>query len=75
VTGYKLYNWSSISGTSRDFSLYYHIQIGHVAHPAFYPPDAEHTFPRAQQPESEADHSPPSSAEVKNTWGFIYTPA
>jgi hypothetical protein len=25
-------------------------------------------------PEREADHSPPSSAEVKNAWRYTYTP-
>jgi hypothetical protein len=27
-----------------------------------------------KQPEREADHSPPSSAEVKNAWSYISTP-
>jgi len=27
-----------------------------------------------KRPECEADHSPPSSAEVKNTWGYTATP-
>jgi hypothetical protein len=25
-------------------------------------------------PKGEADHSPPSSAEVKNTWSYTFTP-
>jgi hypothetical protein len=27
-----------------------------------------------KQPGSEADHSPPSSAEVKNAWNYASTP-
>jgi hypothetical protein len=30
--------------------------------------------PGIKQPGSEADHSPPSSAEVKNAWSYILTP-
>jgi hypothetical protein len=29
---------------------------------------------RVKRPEREADHSPQSSAEVKNTWSYISTP-
>jgi hypothetical protein len=31
-------------------------------------------FPGVKQLECEADSSPPSSAEVKNEWGFASTP-
>jgi hypothetical protein len=27
-----------------------------------------------KRPGREADHSPPSSAEVKNAWSYTYTP-
>jgi hypothetical protein len=30
--------------------------------------------PGVKQPGREADHSPPSSAEVKNTWIYTTTP-
>jgi hypothetical protein len=30
-------------------------------------------FPGVKQPESEADHSSPSSAEVKNAWSYTST--
>jgi hypothetical protein len=29
---------------------------------------------RVKRPKREADHSPPSSADVKNAWSFISTP-
>jgi hypothetical protein len=32
------------------------------------------SFPGARAAERESDHSPPSSAEVKNAWSFISTP-
>jgi hypothetical protein len=28
----------------------------------------------AKRPRREADHSPPTSAEIKNAWSYIYTP-
>jgi hypothetical protein len=31
-------------------------------------------FPGLKQPACEADHSPPSSAGVKNEWSYISTP-
>jgi hypothetical protein len=30
--------------------------------------------PEIKRPVREADHSPPSSAEVKNVWGYTITP-
>jgi len=30
-------------------------------------------FPEVKRPEHEADHLPPSSAEVKNAWSYIFT--
>jgi len=30
--------------------------------------------PGVKQPEREADHSPPSSAKVKNDWSYTSTP-
>jgi hypothetical protein len=31
--------------------------------------------PEVKWPGRESDHSPPSSAEVKNTWGYTSTPS
>jgi hypothetical protein len=30
-------------------------------------------FPEVKQPERKVDHSPPSSAEVKNEWSYTFT--
>jgi hypothetical protein len=50
----------------RDFSLFYSFQTGSGVHPASYPVDTGCSFPGVKQLGCEADHSPPSNAEVKN---------
>jgi hypothetical protein len=45
-----------------NFSFHHFDQNGSGAHPASYPMNS---FPGAKCPGREADHSPPSSAEVK----------
>jgi hypothetical protein len=52
-------------GTS-DFSLLCCVQAGSEAHPAFLPMDTGAHSPEAKRPGRVADHSPPSSAEIKN---------
>jgi hypothetical protein len=34
----------------------------------------EHIPPGVKRPDREPDHSPPSSAEVKNAWSYAFTP-
>jgi len=46
-----------------------HVQTGPGAHPTSYPMGAEVSFLGR-----EADHSLPSSAEVKNAWIYTSTP-
>jgi hypothetical protein len=48
----------------RLFSLLHHVQTSSGAQAAFYPVGKG----------GKADHSPPSSAEVKNAWTFTFTP-
>jgi hypothetical protein len=48
-----------------NFSLHHHVQNGSGAHQAFYPMDTRGSFLGVKRPGREADHSPPSSAEVK----------
>jgi hypothetical protein len=45
--------------------LHHHVQTGSGAHPASYPTDTRGSFPGVKRPGREADHSPPSSAKVK----------
>jgi hypothetical protein len=42
-----------------------HVQKGSGAHPASYPMDTGGSFPGRKAVRREADHSPPSSAEIK----------
>jgi hypothetical protein len=53
----------------RDFSPLHVVQTGSRAQPA---PGALSLG--VKRPEDEADHSPPTSAEVKNTWIYTTTP-
>jgi hypothetical protein len=46
--------------------LYSSVQTGSGAQPASYPMGNGDSFPGVKEPEREADHSSPSSAEVKN---------
>jgi len=48
------------------FSLHHHVQTGPGTHPASYPVSTRGSFPGVKLLGHEADHSPPSSAEVKN---------
>jgi hypothetical protein len=57
ATGYGLDGWDSIPGNVR-FSLHHSVQTGSRAHPAL--------SPGVKRQGREADHSPPSSAVVKN---------
>jgi hypothetical protein len=49
------------------FVLYSCVQTGSGAHPASYPMGTGGSFPGGKaRPGRDADHSPPSSSEVKN---------
>jgi hypothetical protein len=55
------------SPTGADFSSSPCVQTGSGAHPASYPMGTRGSFPGGKVwPGHDADHSPPSSAEVKN---------
>jgi hypothetical protein len=45
--------------------IHHRFQTGSGAHRASYPMGNRSSFPGDKRPEREADHSPPSSAEVK----------
>jgi hypothetical protein len=57
-----------------NFSLHHCVQNGSGAHPASYPMSTRGSFPWIKRPGHEADHSPQSSAEVKNAWSYTSTP-
>jgi hypothetical protein len=52
-------------GGAENFSLHHRVQNGSGAHPSSYPMGTGGSFPGVKRPGREADHSPPSSAEVK----------
>jgi hypothetical protein len=55
-----------------NFSLPHHVQTGSGAHSACYPMGTGGgSFPGVKRPGREADHSHPSSAEVKE-WVELY---
>jgi hypothetical protein len=68
--------WSGVKVTARagDFSLYHHVQTGSGAHTASYPMGTRDSSLWVKWPGHEADHSPPSSVEVKNVWSYTTTP-
>jgi hypothetical protein len=56
-----------------NFSLHHRVQNGSGAHSASYPMGTRGSFLGVKRPWSETDRSPPSSAEVKNTWSYTST--
>jgi hypothetical protein len=57
-----------------NFSLHYCVQNGSGAHPTSYPMGTGALSLGVKRLGREADHSPPSSAEVKNAWSYTSTP-
>jgi hypothetical protein len=62
-----------IPGRDRDFSLHHHVQTCSGAHPASYPMGTGGSYTRVNVAKHEADQSPLSSAEVKNTCSYTST--
>jgi hypothetical protein len=60
---------------SGKFSLYHRVQTASGAHPSSYLMGTKGLSPRVKRPpELEADHTPPRSADVTNTWSSTSTP-
>jgi hypothetical protein len=59
---------------SGNFSLHHRVQKCSGVHTPSCPMDTRGSFPGLKRPGREADHSPPSSAEVKNAWSYTSTP-
>jgi hypothetical protein len=56
------------------FSPLHVVQTGPGASPASYPMGSGSSFPGVKRPGREADDSPPTNAEVNNTWIYTSTP-
>jgi hypothetical protein len=54
--------------------LFHVVHTSSGAHPASYPVGTGGFSPGVKQLEREADHSPPTSAEVKKMWIYTSTP-
>jgi hypothetical protein len=59
----------------KEFSHLQIIQTGHEAPPASYPIGTMASSPWVKRSGPESDHSPPTNAYVKNTWGYSSTPS
>jgi hypothetical protein len=68
--GYGMDNRGSVPARGNDgsFSLQHCVQTGSGAHPSSYPMGTGSSFPGIRRPGRKADHSPPSSAKIKNAW-------
>jgi hypothetical protein len=73
ATGFELDDRSLVPGRVRVFSLLHSIQKASWGHPA-YPLGTGGCFPVVKRLGREADHSFPSSADVKKTWIYTSTP-
>jgi hypothetical protein len=57
-----------------EFSLLHVVQTGSGVHPTSYTIGTRGSFPEVKWPGREADHSPPTSGEVKKMWIYTSTP-
>jgi hypothetical protein len=57
-----------------NFSLHHRVQIGSGAQPVSYPMGTGALSLGLKRPGREADHSPTSSAEIKNAWSYTALP-
>jgi hypothetical protein len=77
VAGYRLdYRGSGVRflAGAGNVSLLHRVQTGSGPHPASCPMVPGAVPSVVEWPRSEADHSPPSSAKVKNAWSCTSNP-
>jgi hypothetical protein len=65
---------SSSPGRVKNFPLLHIVQTGSGVHPTSYKMGTRGSFPGVKRQVREADHSPPTSAEVKKMWIYASTP-
>jgi hypothetical protein len=68
--------WSGIRvpAVTGNFSFHHRDQTGSGSHPVSYPMGIRDFSLGVKRPGREANHSPPPSAEVKNTWSYTSIP-
>jgi hypothetical protein len=59
---------------AKDFSLLRNLQTGSETHPASYSIGWGSSFPVIKRSGRECDHSPQSSIEINDSWGYTFTP-
>jgi hypothetical protein len=77
ATGYGLEDhgvWEFESRLGQKFSLLHIVQTGSGVHPTSYTMNTGSSFPGVKRQRREADHSPPTSSEVKKMWIYTSTP-
>jgi hypothetical protein len=77
ATGYGLDDQdggSSSPGRAKKILLLHIVQTGSGVHPVSYKMGTGSSFPGVKRQGREADHSPPTSAEVKKMWIYTSTP-
>jgi hypothetical protein len=62
------------SRQGKNFSLLHIVQTGSGVHPTTYKMGTGGAFPGIKRQGREADHSPPTIAEVKKMWIYTSTP-
>jgi FKBP-type peptidyl-prolyl cis-trans isomerase 2 len=58
----------------QDVFPFHVVQTSSEANPAAYTMGTGALFPGVKRSVREADYSPPTDAEVKNTWIYTFTP-
>jgi hypothetical protein len=66
--------WTGSEFECRWAQEFYLLQTGSGVHPTSYPVVTGSLSPGVKRPGCEADHSPPSSAQVKKMWIYTSTP-
>jgi hypothetical protein len=68
------HSWVRIPGRTRNLSLLQNFQTGSGTNPGSYSVSTGRFFQGMKRPNSDADHSPASTAAVKSLWSFTLTP-
>jgi hypothetical protein len=72
TTGWTTEGSEFESRQGQEFSLLHVVQTGSEVHTASYPMGTGALFPGEKRLGREADHSPPTSAEIKETYVDLY---
>jgi hypothetical protein len=65
----------SIPSRGREVFLRHRVQNGSGTHPTSSQTGTRGSSPKIEQAGREADHSPPSSTEIKKAWSYTTTPS